>query len=236
MEFEVDTQLVQGTLADEKRRAHADLAAAGPLVALECSQGRHDARLAAAADAPTLACRSGCFWCCYFSVDVRPVEVLRIAEYMRELDPVDRERITREIQTNSVVLSALDDDARLRSNTKCPFLHLGRCSIYPVRPQTCRNYHATDATGCKKAYEEPYNDDIDPDFAPFVYQSGRAHVDAFSAVLKEAGYDMDAYELNCAMAAALADPVGTRERFDSRQQVFPSVEGVEVPSEFLDSE
>jgi len=133
-------------------------------------------------------------------------------------------------------LGALDDDARLRSNTKCPFLHLGRCSIYAVRPQTCRNYHATNAAGCKQAYEEPYNDDIDPDFAPLVYQSGRAHVDAFSDVMKANGYDMDAYELNCAMAVALEDPVGTRQRFDSQERVFPTLDGVEVPSEFLDSE
>jgi hypothetical protein len=29
-------------------------------------------------DAHTLACKNGCFWCCYFTVDVRAVEVFSI--------------------------------------------------------------------------------------------------------------------------------------------------------------
>jgi Fe-S-cluster containining protein len=236
MEFDLDTQLVRTIVTDEGARTRADLAAGGPMVALERSQARHEMRLAMAGDAPTLACKAGCFWCCYFIVDVRPVEVLRIVEFMqRELADEDRVRITAEITTNSAALAALDDDARVRSNTKCPFLHLGRCSIYAVRPQTCRNYHATNAAGCQKAYEEPHNDDIDPEFAPLVYQTGGAHVDAFSVALREAGYDVDAYELNLSMAAALADPVATRRRFDAKTCVFPTLDGVEVPSEFVDS-
>jgi Fe-S-cluster containining protein len=234
MEFEIDTELVRAIVADEDARARADLADGGPMLALERSQARHEARLAAAKDAPTLACKAGCFWCCYFTVDIRPVEVLRIVDFMqRDLAEEDRARITNEIATNNATFAKLDEDARVRSNTKCPFLHLGRCSIYTVRPQTCRNYHATSAAGCQKAYEEPDNDDIDPEFAPLVYQSGGAHVDAFSVAMRDAGYDVHAYELNMALASALADPVGTQRRFDSKECVFPHLEGVEVPSEFV---
>lgn len=235
MEFEIDTKLVRSIVADEGAKARTDLAEGGPALALERSQARHEARLAAAPDAPTLACKAGCFWCCYFTVDVRAVEALRIVEFLqRELAAADRTRIEKEIAINSAVFAQLDDDERARSNTKCPFLHLGRCSIYPVRPQTCRNYHATSATGCKQAYEQPHNDDIDPEFAPLVYQSGGAHVDAFSGALGEAGYDVAAYELNTAIAAVLEDPVAARERFDARQCVFPALEGVEVPSDYVD--
>jgi Fe-S-cluster containining protein len=236
MEFDLDKKLVRSIVADEDAKTRADLAAGGPLLALERSQARHEARLAAAPDAPTLACKAGCFWCCYFTVDVRPVEALRIVEFMqRELAAEDRTRIEREIATNSAAFAQLDDDGRARSNTKCPFLHLGRCSIYPVRPQTCRNYHATDASGCKQAYEQPYNDDIDPEFAPLVYQSGGAHVDAFSTALNAAGYDIAAYELNTAIAAVLEDPLAARTRLDARQCVFPTLEGVDVPSDFVDT-
>lgn len=237
MEFEIDTKLVDTIVTDEMRQTRADLAAAGPIEALARSQRRHDARLAAAADAPTLACKSGCFWCCYFTVDARPVEIVRIIEFMeQELPPADRERIVSEIHANSTALAPLDADARLRHNLKCPFLHLGRCSIYGVRPQTCRNYHATNAAGCEQAYKEPDNDDIDPEFAPLVYQSGGAHVDAFSTALKAAGYDVAAYELSSALAVALADPHGTRARFEAKLPVFPAIEGVEVPPEFIDGD
>ena len=236
MEFDIDAKLVRTIVDDEGTKTRADLAEGGPMLALERSQQRHEERLAAAGDAPTLACKAGCFWCCYFTVDVRPIEVLRIHEFMqRSLPAEDRERITSEIATNSAAFAALDEDARVRCNTKCPFLHLGRCSIYPVRPQTCRNYHATNAVGCQKAYEEPDNDDIDPEFAPLVYQSGAAHVDAFSQTLKDAGYDVDAYELNSAMAAMLADPSGAQAKFLAKECVFPALDGVEVPSEFAGS-
>jgi Fe-S-cluster containining protein len=235
MEFDLDTKLVRSIVVDELTKTRADLAEGGPPLALARSQVRHETRLAAAPDAPTLACKAGCFWCCYFTVDVRAVEALRIVEFMqRELAAEDRRRIEQEIATNSAAFAQLDDDERARSNTKCPFLHLGRCSIYPVRPQTCRNYHATSASGCKQAYEQPDNDDIDPEFAPLVYQSGGAHVDAFSAALDEAGYDVAAYELNTAIAAVLEDPVAARERFDDRQSVFPTLEGVNVPSDYVD--
>lgn len=235
MEFEIDTALVDAIVADELQQARADLAALGPIDALARSQVRHDARLAAAADAPTLACRSGCFWCCYFTVEARPVEIVRIVEFMqREMTPDDRERITNDIRANSVAVAGLDEDARLRHNLKCPFLHLGRCSIYPVRPQTCRNYHATNAAGCEQAYKEPENDDIDPEFAPLVYQSGGAHVDAFSTALQTAGYDVAAYELSTALAVALADPNGARMRFEAKLPAFPTIEGMDVAPEFID--
>lgn len=237
MEFEIDTKLVNAIVDDEMRQTRADLAAAGPIEALARSQQRHDARLEAAADAPTLACRAGCFWCCYFTVEVRPVEVARIVDFMqREMAPEDRERITGEIRTNSAALESLDADARARHNLKCPFLHLGRCSIYSVRPQTCRNYHATDAAGCEQAYREPENEDIDPEFAPLVYQSGGAHVDAFSTVLRAEGYDVAAYELNAALNVALNDPSGALVRFEAKVPVFPMIDSTEVIPEFIDED
>jgi Fe-S-cluster containining protein len=237
MEFDIDTALVDAIVSDEMRQARADLAALGPIGALAQSQRRHDARLEAAADAPTLACKAGCFWCCYFTVEVRAVEVMRIVDFMHnEMAAADRERISTEIHTNSAALATLDEDTRLRHNLKCPFLHLGRCSIYAVRPQTCRNYHATNAAGCERAYREPENDDIDPEFAPLVYQSGGAHVDAFSTAMQDAGYDIAAYELNAALDVALTEPRATRARFEAKLSAFPAIEGIEVITEFIDTD
>lgn len=235
MEFDIDHALVDGIIADETQQTQADLATAGPVLALARSQARHEARLAAAADAPTLACKAGCYWCCYFTVEVRPVEAVRIVDYMqRELGHADRERILGEIHTNAAALSVLDDRAQLHHNLKCPFLRFGRCSIYPVRPQTCRNYHATNNAGCEQAFKEPENDDIDPEFAPLVYQSGGAHVDAFSAAFQRNGIDVAAYELNAAIAAAWADPAAARTRLEAGACVFPTVEGIDVIPEFID--
>lgn len=236
MEFSLDLELIRGILGQERERARHDIRTVGAPRALAESQSRHDARLAAAPDAGTLACREGCAWCCHFTVDVRAVEVLRILEFVEgSFTPAAKARVFAEVRANSALLATLGEEERAARNLKCPFLHESRCTIYPVRPQTCRNYHATDVAGCRQAYEEPDNLDIDPDFAPGVYQAGLAHVEAFSAALHDAGYDAKAYELNRAVDAALSEP-GARERFESGQRPFTGLEGESVPAEFDDVE
>jgi Fe-S-cluster containining protein len=234
MEFTLDFPLIRDILEQEQARAGDEIRELGALRALEHSQQRHDARIAAAPDVGTLACRAGCTWCCYFTVDVRAVEVFRILDFVEQsFTPEERARISAEVGANSVALRRLGEGERVTRNLKCPFLNEGRCTIYAARPQSCRNYHATNVAGCQQSYEEPQNLDIDPDFAPGVYQAGAAHVEAVSNAMGEAGYDVNAYELNCALDAALSEP-GARERFESGLKPFTGLSGEEVPAEFDD--
>jgi Fe-S-cluster containining protein len=236
MEFFLDPTLINAILGKERRQAREDFRGPGVFRALDRSQQRHDQRIAASPDVGTLACRAGCAWCCHFTVDVRAVEVFRILDFVEEtLAPAEKARVYGEVRANSAALGNLAEGDRVTRNVKCPFLSGGRCAIYAARPQSCRNYHATDAAGCQKSYEEPDNLDIDPEFAPGVYQAGRAHVQAFSAALSDAGYDASAYELNCALDAALSEP-GARERFTSGLRPFRSLRGEDVPAEFGDLE
>ena len=208
MEFTIDVALVRDILVREHARASDEIRKLGVLRAMGESGKRHDARIAAAADVGTLACRAGCAWCCYYSVDVRAAEVFGILDFVeRALAPAEQVR--------------------------CPFLSDGRCAIYPVRPQSCRNYHATDAAGCEQSYDDPENLEIDPEFAPGVYQAGGAHVEAFSAAMQGAGFDVSAYELNGALDAALSQP-GARARFESGLKPFAGLDGEEVAGEFDD--
>jgi Fe-S-cluster containining protein len=234
MEFSLDLPFLRGILTQERELARDEIRSHGPQRALERSQQRHDERIAAAPDVGTLACGAGCSWCCYFTVDVRPVEVFRILEVVEQSFPAaEKERVFSEVRANSALLKGLDEDERVTRNLKCPFLSAGRCTIYSARPQSCRNYHATNAAGCQQSYDEPDNLDIDPDFAPYVYQAGGAHVEAFSAAMSDAGYDVSAYELNGALDAALSDPAA-RQRFESRLPPFAQLSGEDVPPEFDD--
>ena len=234
MEIALDLPFLRSILAQERELALDEIRSLDPQRALESSQRRHDARIASAPDVGTLACRAGCSWCCYFTVDVRAVEVFRILDVVEQsFTAEEKARVYREVRANSALLEKLDEDARVTRNLKCPFLSEGRCTIYSARPQSCRNYHATNVAGCQQSYEEPDNLDIDPDFAPYVYQAGGAHVEAFSAAMRDAGYDMNAYELNGALDAALSDPAA-RKRFESRLPPFAHQSGEEVPAEFDD--
>ena len=234
MEFFLDFRLIRNILEQEHQRACDEIRDLGVPRALENSQQRHDARIAGAPDVGTLACRAGCTWCCYFTVDVRAAEVFSILDFVEQsFTPEEKARVYAEVRVNSAALRNLGEGERVTRNVKCPLLNEGRCTAYAARPQSCRNYHATNVAGCRQSYEEPENLDIDPDFAPGVYQAGGAHVEAVSAAMREAGYDVNAYELNCALDAALSDP-RARERFESRLKPFVGLSGEEVPAEFDD--
>jgi Fe-S-cluster containining protein len=236
MEFFLDFPLVRRILEQEHERARDEIRDLGVLGALESSQRRHDARIAAAPDVGTLACRAGCTWCCYFTVDVRAAEVFRIVDVVeRSFTSAEKARVYAEVRVNSAALRRLREGERVTRNLKCPFLSEARCTIYAARPQSCRNYHATNVAGCQQSYEEPDNLDIDPDFAPGVYQAGGAHAEAFNDEMSDAGYDVNSYELNCALDAALSDS-GARERFEARLKPFTGLSGDEVAAEFDDLE
>jgi len=236
MEISIDIAAVRRLIRAEHTQACKEIAALGPIAALAASQLRHDERLAGAGDAGTLACKDGCSWCCHFTVDVRAAEVFRILDFVAgHFTREQRERLRQEVLVNSAEVAPLSEMERMQRTAKCPFLEAGRCTIYAVRPQTCRNYHATDAAGCRQSYEQPDNMDIDPEFAPLVYQAGGAHVEAFSKALQDAGYDTDVYELNMALAAALQQP-DSRARFEAGERPFDDLAGDEVPPEFMDDD
>jgi len=234
MEISLDIAFVRGILTQEYERAQDEIRNVGVLRAYENSQQRHDSRIASAPDVGTLACGAGCSWCCHFSVDVRAVEVFSILDFVeRTLTTEEKARVYAELRANSAVLKNMSEVERMGRNIKCPFLSEGRCGIYAARPQTCRNYHATNSAGCQQSYEDPHNVDIDPEFAPWVYQAGGAHVDAFTTAMREAGYDTKVYELNCAFDAAMSEP-RARERFQSKLSPFTELSGDDVPAEFDD--
>jgi Fe-S-cluster containining protein len=237
MEFAIDFALVRKITAQEYEQARQEISELGVMAAYQRSRARHDERLANVPDATTLACKAGCSWCCHFSVDIRPVEAFSILAFIKQhLPKQEQARVRKEIAANHAVLKDLSDLERVQRNLKCAFLSDGRCAIYAARPQTCRNYHATDATGCQKSFDEPDNLDIDPDFAPLVYQAGGAHVDAFSKAMGDAGYDIAAYELNAALMAAMANLEESQRRFAAKQPPFDALVGNEVPPEFMELE
>src|ERR1700683_1072491 len=139
MEFFLAFALIRNILEQEHQQARDEIRDLGVLRALENSQQRHDARIAAAPDVGTLACRAGCTWCCYFTVDVRAAEVFRILDFVEQsFAPAEKGQVYAEVRANSMALRKLGEGERVTRNIKCPFLNEGRCTIYAARPQSCR--------------------------------------------------------------------------------------------------
>jgi Fe-S-cluster containining protein len=106
-----------------------------------------------------------------FIRDILKQEHARARDEIRDLGVLrtftleERARVYAEVRANSVAIRKLGGGERVTRNVKCPFLNEGRCTIYAARPQSCRNYHATNVAGfCRQSYEEPENLDIDAEF------------------------------------------------------------------------
>jgi Fe-S-cluster containining protein len=100
---------------------------------------------------PPLACREGCAWCCHKLVGTTAPEVFRIAQYLQdhlssEELALARDRIIRRDEERK----ALQDDRWSAARLPCSLLVDDRCSVYPVRPLTCRGFNSSDARQCER--------------------------------------------------------------------------------------
>jgi Fe-S-cluster containining protein len=85
-----------------------------------------------------VSCRKGCSFCCHYNVDVNSGEAMVIVDYCRQngID-IDRGYLEQQalLKRNEVPLHP--------THSRCIFLKDGLCSIYAVRPISCRKYYVT---------------------------------------------------------------------------------------------
>jgi Fe-S-cluster containining protein len=111
------------------------------------------AGLLARAPEGSVACRAGCDHCCYQAVSVTLPEALAIMRHLQatlrdeELAPLASRLAEARERTRG-----LTPDERFSLAHPCPFLSVadGRCTIYEVRPLTCRGMNSLDAGECAR--------------------------------------------------------------------------------------
>lgn len=98
-----------------------------------------------AAVAPYAACRRGCSHCCHIPAVIFTSEAEAIAQATgRPLLPLPR----RDPEAVRAAGAAF-------TGTPCPFLVDAECSIYAVRPFTCRQHHSLDDTPAQCSLDVP---------------------------------------------------------------------------------
>jgi Fe-S-cluster containining protein len=114
----------------------------------------------------SVPCAAGCSACCYDVAWVLQPEVDEIAERVRSMPTAKRERAVERTRAWLAGMRAagLDpDDVRPdlrtyhRARLACPLLEDDRCTVYDLRPLSCRAHYvvAPDASGCANRAEEP---------------------------------------------------------------------------------
>nr|WP_320189997.1 YkgJ family cysteine cluster protein [uncultured Desulfobacter sp.] len=138
---------------------------------------------------PTVACRSGCSYCCHSQIHVLPIEVLLILSFLSEyftrkqilllMDRIDqRLQCTREKSLGSLF--------SIKDKLPCIFLENGMCSIYQVRPFICRAWNSMDSSLCKKIFNSgKFDDEIEASSARnLIFESSRSLFADFGRQLK----------------------------------------------------
>ena len=138
------------------------------------------------------ACQPGCDSCCHLRVEASQAEALHIARHLRQGGPQQVQRLRQRLLWRQAQGQAAGPLARLA----CVFLQDGLCSIYALRPASCRKAHSFSAAACRsQAAEIPQ--DLSITLAAEALQGGCA------AGYRQAGLAAAALELTAAMLWAL---------------------------------
>ena len=112
--------------------------------------------LLARAPAGTLACRAGCDHCCYQVVGVTAAEALTIFDHLQRTRTAEqRESLRARVRESYERARGLSSAERFSPEHPCVFLEGGACSIYEVRPLSCRGMNSLDATECESRLRDP---------------------------------------------------------------------------------
>lgn len=167
-----------------------------------------------------LACGPGCWYCCFYKVDARANEIFQIIEYVRSHFKPDTAQLVREkIDVNAKIMRGFSHQEKLSANLQCPFLEDGKCSIYPVRPEKCRTFHAQDMEGCKRSYEEPDNLSIPNSYITDLFSAINGQCDGYKMAMYESGYDVSVYELNMALSVSMRNSK-PRKHYERKKRAF----------------
>ena len=151
---------------------------------------------------PRLDCREGCSYCCRKpGVLVTVPELLRIVQHVQD-DVRCRERLPPCASAPAVMFSSSAGrsfDEPTDESVPCPLLSDERCTVYEIRPLTCRGYNSTSVDACRKAHES--TNVLVPIFALIKDVTDGTTVGA-AAQLREIGFNHSLVDLGTALNIA----------------------------------
>ena len=157
-----------------------------------------------------LDCKAGCSHCCSARVEAIAPEIFLIAGELAQRPMSEFAELIGRLQAH---IAAPNQEALPWNQRKsCPFLEDHLCSIYPVRPATCRKGHSTDAGAC--AVHAP----VIPQHLDLILDA-EALIGGTSGAYRQRGLDGSAHELVRAVLLALLDPTAQARWFNG-EQVF----------------
>ena len=143
-------------------------------------------------------CRAGCSHCCSVRVEALPAEVFAVARALQGWATEERAHVLERLQRHAQLTQ---DGAHIDRTADCPFLENHLCSIYALRPATCRKAHSLDVRQCRQwEFGADIPQDLDTVLRADALSIGTA--DAY----RELGLQATGHAFAPAVLRALADP------------------------------
>jgi Fe-S-cluster containining protein len=100
---------------------------------------------------PAVACKRGCYWCCYQSIPVSAPETFRISRFLSSESMRDRRAaVIERLRKLDARTRGRDLKERAKLRVPCAFLENGSCTVYEVRPLACAEMTSFDVQDCKR--------------------------------------------------------------------------------------
>ena len=217
------TDPFQSAALSEYQKSAAQLATGKvAAAALKKSYERYDNLIAKTIDESPIkpACKAGCAFCCHYKVEVRAHEMLLIKDYMSKTFNAEKiAAVLAEVEANAAIIRTLTPEQHLTTNLKCALLQDNQCSIYPVRPFRCRNFHSTDANACEQSHGDPSNMEIATGMIEDVAMFADAHTQGFEAAATQTGRDVQVYDFTTALLELYNDE-NVLKRYKTGKRAF----------------
>lgn len=182
------------------------------------------------------ACAVDCAACCYLPVAATPLEVLALAEWWQAHADSSEQAILNQRLTTHIQTTACDTRSdRQRLRVACPLLAGTRCTVYSLRPITCRGWNSLSRLSCDADYANPAQQLTTP------IHSGQmllaSHVlEGLRAGANQLGLEHRLLDFARGLERALIDPTSMRNRWLAGEPVFAGTIAEEVfPATTMDT-
>lgn len=168
----------------------------------------------AQAQGVAVACKEGCHHCCSARVEALAPEIFLIARVLASQAAAERQQLLQRLDAHRI---RADKAGAWRQRPQCPFLVNGLCSIYAVRPSTCRKAHSLELAKCQENAAE-----IPQSLAVVV--GAEALATGTAAAYGQLGFDSACYELGSAVLLALGDSTAESRWYEGEAVFGPATD------------
>jgi hypothetical protein len=179
-----------------------------------------EASVAAAPPNERPVCCAGCTACCHLHTVALPPEVLAIARHVEcEFSSEAREALRQRMAAHVEATQGLDAARRRQLRLPCPLLVEGRCSVYAVRPMSCRGWNSLDRGLCDADLTDPSRGMVARlNLGQYVLASRAA--EGLAAASQALGIEHRRLDLVRGLQTALEDPAGAERAWRTGGDVF----------------